>query len=36
MVKKAASYTALKFTFYWQEDGRWEGADYEVVSGAPT
>jgi glucoamylase len=27
--------TTLKFTFYWQEAGRWEGADYEVVFGAP-
>jgi glucoamylase len=27
--------TELKFTFYWQEAARWEGADYEVVFGAP-
>jgi glucoamylase len=28
--------TALKFTFYWQEAGRWEGVDYEAVFGAPS
>jgi glucoamylase len=27
--------TTLKFTFYWQETGRWEGVDYEVVFGEP-